>query len=341
MKKIRNFLKDRSGATAVTFALLLVPMVGMTGLAVDYTRASSDRSQLQNAADAAVLSGAEIYDGKDLKPVNARILQSLRANVADYDARGIIKNVTAIESIPPQIVLTLSTSMGTTFMKVLNQDTINVAVKAVASSAISPTEATFNITKVKGIYYKKISMIAVRKDGTEHEVASIEYTNPQQVDGQGTSKPEVNKAQTFALGEVSELYFTMIVKKEGCPIGYVNPKNRDGSFQKKCVATTNSREQLTSIPENLTFSDYSKRLNSAHAFLVKSNRRYDAWRLALNGATTTTAGEKDAFVMDDLMNCKGEKEHHGWEDGGGTDPDFEYDLTTGCTYDFSKVMLTQ
>ncbi len=190
-------------------------MVGMTGLAVDYTRASSDRSQLQNAADAAVLSGAEIYDGKDLKPVNARILESLRANVADYDARGIIKNVTAIESIPPQIVLTLSTSMGTTFMKVLNQDTINVAVKAVASSAISPTEATFNITKVKGICYKKISMIAVRKDGTEHEVASIEYTNPQQVDGQGTSKPEVNKAQTFALGEVSELYFTMIVKKEG------------------------------------------------------------------------------------------------------------------------------
>ena len=38
MKKFRNFLKDRSGATAVTFGLLLVPLMGMTGLAVDYSR---------------------------------------------------------------------------------------------------------------------------------------------------------------------------------------------------------------------------------------------------------------------------------------------------------------
>lgn len=341
MKTIRNFLKDRRGATAVTFGLMLVPILGMTGLAVDYTRASSDRSALQNAADAAVLSGAQIYDGKDLEKVKTRITESLRANIVNFENRGITKGVTATDNVPPQIVLTLSASTDTTFMRVLNQDTMNIGVKAVASSALSPTEATFNITKVKGIYYKKISMIAVRKDGTETEVASIEYKNPKQVDGEGVSVPAINKATTFSLGQVKELYFTMIVKKEGCGIGFVNPKNRDGTFQKKCVATSDSREQLTDIPENLSFSQYNNRQNAAHAFLVKSNRRNDAWRLALEGAQTTKAEEKDAFLMDDLLNCKGKTEQHGWEDGGGSNPDFEYTLKTGCEYDFSRVMLTQ
>ena len=46
MKKIRNFLKDRSGATAITFGLLLIPIMGMTGLAVDYSLASNERSQI-------------------------------------------------------------------------------------------------------------------------------------------------------------------------------------------------------------------------------------------------------------------------------------------------------
>ncbi|MEP7453103.1 TadE/TadG family type IV pilus assembly protein [Phyllobacterium sp. SB3] len=334
MKKIRNFLKDRSGATAVTFGLMLIPIAGVTGLAVDYTRASNDRSELQNAADAAVLSGAQIYDGKDLKPVDKRILESLRANITDYDKRGITKTVTEQAGVPPRIVLTLAKSMNTTFMKVLNRDTMNIGVTAVASSALTATDATFVITKVKGIYYKKISMIAVRQDGSEAEVASIEYTNPKQIDGEGVSVPKENVGVTFSLGQVKDLYFTMIVKKGGCGIGY---KVSSG----KCVKTNDASEKLTEIPENLKFGDYYKRQSDARAFLVKSNRANDAWRLALDGATTTTPGEGTAFEMKDLLDCSGTTKYHGWEDGGGSDPDFVYQLKTGCAYDYSRVILTQ
>ncbi len=51
MKKFTKFLKDRSGATAVTFGLLLVPLLGMTGLAVDYSLASNERSKLQTLSE--------------------------------------------------------------------------------------------------------------------------------------------------------------------------------------------------------------------------------------------------------------------------------------------------
>lgn len=53
-----SFLHDEKGGVAIMFALLLVPLLGVAGLALDYTRASSERVVLQNEIDAAVLAGA-------------------------------------------------------------------------------------------------------------------------------------------------------------------------------------------------------------------------------------------------------------------------------------------
>ncbi|WP_162707235.1 TadE/TadG family type IV pilus assembly protein [Phyllobacterium sophorae] len=341
MKRIRDFLRDRSGATAVTFTLLLVPLLGVTGLAVDYSRASNERVTLQNAADAAVLAGASIYDGKNLPAVKTRVLEMLNANLTNAGNSGATHNVTVTKDVPPRILLTLDRPMATTFMRVLNQNAMDIAVKSEASGALAPVEATFNITKVKGIYYKKISVIVVRENGAEEEVAAIEYTNPSQVDGSGISVPAVgSSSQTFKLGKFKTFYFTMIVKKGGCPIGQKNDNNKTPS-KRKCVASTSSSDQLTPIPAGLTFQQEYNLKNSANAFLVRSDNANDAWRLALDGAQTTKPHEAEPVLMNDLMNCDGVTKKHGWEDGGGSNPDFEYTLKTGCALDYSKIRLTQ
>jgi hypothetical protein len=54
----RHFLRQCRGSAVPTFAIALVPMVGLVGTAVDYSRANSIRSQMQGALDAAVLAGA-------------------------------------------------------------------------------------------------------------------------------------------------------------------------------------------------------------------------------------------------------------------------------------------
>lgn len=51
-------LKDEGGTIAIVFALLLVPMLGAVGLAVDYQRLSTARQFLQSQVDAAALGGA-------------------------------------------------------------------------------------------------------------------------------------------------------------------------------------------------------------------------------------------------------------------------------------------
>lgn len=52
---------DQRGVTAVMVALLVIPLLGFIGLAVDTSRAYAVRSQLQNALDAAALAGGRLY----------------------------------------------------------------------------------------------------------------------------------------------------------------------------------------------------------------------------------------------------------------------------------------
>lgn len=53
---LRQLAQDRTGTLAVTLGLSLVPVVGMAGAALDYTRAATARADLQNAVDRAALA---------------------------------------------------------------------------------------------------------------------------------------------------------------------------------------------------------------------------------------------------------------------------------------------
>jgi len=63
-----RFFYDRSGSFAIVFGLILVPIVGAVALAVDYTAASRERTELHNAADIAALAlarqGVDIEQGE-------------------------------------------------------------------------------------------------------------------------------------------------------------------------------------------------------------------------------------------------------------------------------------
>jgi Flp pilus assembly protein TadG len=58
-----RFITPIDGAVAPIFALALIPMVGMIGAALDYSRANQVKAKLQGSLDAALLAGA--HDGSD------------------------------------------------------------------------------------------------------------------------------------------------------------------------------------------------------------------------------------------------------------------------------------
>ena len=55
---LRRFLPEDAGSIAPIFVICILGVLGVLGVAVDYSRASNAKSQLQNIADAAVMAGA-------------------------------------------------------------------------------------------------------------------------------------------------------------------------------------------------------------------------------------------------------------------------------------------
>jgi Flp pilus assembly protein TadG len=53
---VRHFARDRSGNTAMIFALSLIPIIFLTGMGLDFSSATSKRVRLNEAADSAALA---------------------------------------------------------------------------------------------------------------------------------------------------------------------------------------------------------------------------------------------------------------------------------------------
>lgn len=64
---LRRFWSDRRGNVAVLFGLAAVPIIGVMGVAVDYSRASHYRTLLQSAVDTAALAGATATSNKAIR----------------------------------------------------------------------------------------------------------------------------------------------------------------------------------------------------------------------------------------------------------------------------------
>ena len=55
-RDLRVLIRDRGGNVGIIFGLSLLPLVGLSGMAIDYSRASAIRAAAQAAMDSAVLS---------------------------------------------------------------------------------------------------------------------------------------------------------------------------------------------------------------------------------------------------------------------------------------------
>lgn len=59
LRYFSGFRADRRGTAAILFALVVLPLVGVAGAAVDYSRATRTKAELQSYVDKAALAGAQ------------------------------------------------------------------------------------------------------------------------------------------------------------------------------------------------------------------------------------------------------------------------------------------
>lgn len=120
----RAALSDRRGNVAVIFALTLVPILGASGAAVDYSRATSFRAQLQNAVDETALKSFAVEP--ELRQTSA----ARRLSLLGSGYQGV-----TVTSGDNEVEVIATASVKTAILSAIGMDEIRVVARAKAAAA--------------------------------------------------------------------------------------------------------------------------------------------------------------------------------------------------------------
>jgi Flp pilus assembly protein TadG len=142
--RLKALLCDRSANVAVTFALVLIPVVGAVGVGLDYSRANSARTAMQNTLDSVALTlGKEaltLTTGNIQKEATTYFKAMFnRTEVSNIDIQAELK------SAEDSILLTGTGLVDTTFARVIGFKQIKITT---ASTVVWGTNKKIEIALV-------------------------------------------------------------------------------------------------------------------------------------------------------------------------------------------------
>lgn len=133
MSIFKQFQRDQSGNVAMLFGLALVPILGLTGAAVDYARASKARAELASALDSAALMAArdasKLTDGQ----LRTRINEWVKANLTPETAAQFGSANITIDRVNRTVAVSGALDVDTTVARVIGTNTIEVAAASQSS----------------------------------------------------------------------------------------------------------------------------------------------------------------------------------------------------------------
>lgn len=123
---LRRFISNRRGAFAMQFALMAIPMIACTGVAIDGGRAFLARFELSSALDAAALAlGSTVTDDVDRLDAIARKFVDINFTGAEPGAVAL-----ALQPSDELLILQGEVELDTYFMGIVGIPHINVAAEA-------------------------------------------------------------------------------------------------------------------------------------------------------------------------------------------------------------------
>jgi Flp pilus assembly protein TadG len=157
---LHAFRSDKSGNVMITFALAMIPIIGFTGAAVDYSRANAAKAAMQAALDATALILSKEAQSLDSSQLSAKALSYFLANFNHPEVQNVV--VTPVFTQPAQGNFSLDmTSTGT--------------VKTTFTAIFEPT-MTIGAASTVNWGMKKLEL-AMALDNTGSMAASQKMTN--------------------------------------------------------------------------------------------------------------------------------------------------------------------
>ncbi len=215
---LRVFACDRSGTVAVLAALLIVPMMGIAGLAIDYSVWEHQRSEAHAAADSAALAGATamslaVIDGQDDRAetkaiesaenfVRSKLASTADVTVSASRASGLVNVKT---SVPAPRFLS----------KLFSSETFSVSVESEAF-ADSSTSARACIIALDPAGIKGIDLNLSGGVVAKNCAIWSNATSATSIDANGSGS--VTASATCAVGQINGTGFSFTpAAKQNCP----------------------------------------------------------------------------------------------------------------------------
>jgi Flp pilus assembly protein TadG len=129
----RVFAGASRGNTTITFALAFIPLIGLVGAAIDYSRANSMRTQMQAATDTTALAISNSAPNQTANDLNTAANSYFNALFTRTDATNLQVNATYSSTNGSTVVVTATAAMKTNIMGLLGFHTIPLLASTTTS----------------------------------------------------------------------------------------------------------------------------------------------------------------------------------------------------------------
>lgn len=155
---LTKWLSDRRGHAAMLFSLLLFPIAGLSGAAVDFHQAMSARSRLADALDAAALAvGASPYI--DDPSAEALAIDFLNANYPDHTIGQLGQISISLDHIADTVTVTGESHITTAFLGLIGIETLTVHWETEVARARQTLELAMVLDNTGSMSGSKISAL--------------------------------------------------------------------------------------------------------------------------------------------------------------------------------------
>jgi Flp pilus assembly protein TadG len=129
----RRFAGADEGNTLVTFALAFIPLVGLLGAAVDYSRANSLQTAMQAAADTTALMVAQSANSETAQDLQTQVSSYYTALFTRPDATNLVVTASHTSTNGSTVVVNATATYNTSFMGVMGFKSLPLAASSTAS----------------------------------------------------------------------------------------------------------------------------------------------------------------------------------------------------------------
>ncbi len=123
---LARFFADRRANVAATFALAIIPVVGLTGMAVDYSRGNSMKTAVQAALDATALAMARNAANLTAAQLQQQSSDMFFAQFNRPDAKNVVVTATYSTTDGSALTIAAAGTIDTTFSRIMGVSELSV-----------------------------------------------------------------------------------------------------------------------------------------------------------------------------------------------------------------------